>query len=79
MTDVTQSEGPMELPPIKIAFLIENNVVEILNTDDRIAAILLSNPVIMDVTDRINNEEEYIMLGSTYNAETDMFEYGEDI
>lgn len=79
MTEVTQSEGPMELPPIKIAFLIENKIVEILNTDDRIAAILLSSPVIMDVTDRTNNEEEYVMLGSTYNVETNMFEYGEDI
>jgi len=69
---------PVELPPIKIAFIIDNKVVELLNTDERISAILLSNPLILDVTEKISNTDEYIMIGSTYNSETGSFEYGED-
>ena len=38
------------LPPRKIAFIIDGEVVELMNTTDRLAAILLSEPVIMDIT-----------------------------
>ena len=69
---------PVELPPIKIAFIIDNKVVELLHTDERISAILLSNPLILDVTEKISSTDEYIMIGSTYNPETGSFEYGED-
>ena len=79
MTDITTIEGPIQLPPIKIAFIIDNKVVEILNTDERLSAILLSNPLILDVTDKMNNPEEYVMIGATYNPETGSFEYGEGL
>ena len=52
MTDITTIEGPIQLPPIKIAFIIDNKVVEILNTDERLSAVFLSNPLILDVTDK---------------------------
>ncbi len=79
MTDTNQTQGSIIMPPIKIAFIIDNKVVELLNTDERISAILLSNPLIMDVTDRTNNPDEYVMVGSTYNPETNKFEYGEGL
>lgn len=79
MTDSNEVTSLPAMPPIKIAFIIDGKVVELLNTDERISAILLSDPLIMDVTDRINNPDEYIMLGSTYNSELDKFEYGEGL
>ena len=79
MTDSNQVPSVPTVPPIKIAFIIDSKVVELLNTDERISAILLSNPLIMDVTDRTNNPDEYVMLGSTYNSELDKFEYGEGL
>ncbi len=39
-----------QLPPVKIAFIIDNKVVDILHTDERLAAIMLSNPIIINVT-----------------------------
>lgn len=79
MTDVNETPSVPTVPPIKIAFIIDNKVVELLNTDERISAILLSNPLIMDVTDRTNNPDEYVMIGSTYNPDSNTFEYGEGL
>ncbi len=79
MTEINQVPADTNLPPIKLAFIIDSKVVDILNTDERFAAIFLSNPVIIDVTERINNEEEYIMIGSTYNSDSGLFEYGENL
>ena len=39
-----------ELPPVKIAFILDGVVQDILHTDDRLAAIFLSEPTIVDVT-----------------------------
>lgn len=39
------------IPPIKIAFVIDGEVVDVLHTDSRLAAIFLSDPKIVDVTD----------------------------
>jgi len=33
-----------------IAFLIDGEIVQIMGTDERLAAILLSNPTIVDIT-----------------------------
>jgi hypothetical protein len=79
MTDVNETQSPNNMVPIKIAFIIDNKVVEVLNTDERISAILLSNPLIMDVTEKTNNPDEYVMIGSTYNPESNTFEYGEGL
>jgi hypothetical protein len=41
---------PKELPPVKLAFIIDGTVVDIIHTDERFAAIFLSNPLVLDVT-----------------------------
>lgn len=40
----------MENPPVKIAFIIDGKVVDVLHTDERLASIFLSDPVVIDVT-----------------------------
>jgi hypothetical protein len=60
------------LPPVKIAFIIDNTVVDILHTDERLGAIMLSEPLIMDVSER-DLEKEEIAPFSTYDPETGTF------
>lgn len=62
-------ERPM--PPIKLAFIIDNVVTDILHTDERLAAIFLSEPLILDVTDR--TDLEHIVPNATYDPETSTF------
>lgn len=57
------------LPPNKVAFIIDNEVVDIIHTDDRLAAIFLSEPLMVDVTDI----EDGVFINSTYNPETGNF------
>ena len=40
----------IEMPPNKIGFAIDGKVLDVFHTDDRLAAILLSNPIIFDAT-----------------------------
>lgn len=40
-----------ELPPVKIAIVIDDMIVETINTDNRIASMLLSNPTFVDLGD----------------------------
>lgn len=42
-------------PPIKVAFVIDGEVVDVLHTDERLAAIFLSNPTVIDVTSIYNS------------------------
>ena len=62
-----------ELPPFKIAFIIDNEVIDILHTDERLAAIFLSNPTIVDVTSLYAEGPEKIINGSKYDPETKTF------
>jgi hypothetical protein len=39
-----------EFPPIKLAIILDEKVVDIIHTDERFAAIWLSNPIVVDVT-----------------------------
>lgn len=55
----------------KIALVIDDEVVDIIYADERFAAILLSNPTVIDVTDRAINE--IVKVGSFYNSESDLF------
>lgn len=64
--------APNNMPPNKVAFIIDNELVDIIHTDDRLAAIFLSDPVIVDVSDR-NLVEEGIIIGGTYDPETGKF------
>ena len=59
-------------PPVKIAFVIDNQVVDVLHTDDRLGAIFLSDPVTVDVTD-LFNENKMVFPGETYNPDTKAF------
>ena len=59
--------------PIKIAFIIDGEVVDILHTQDRLAAILLSEPTIVDITDVKNDSNSDIYPGWTYDATTGAF------
>ena len=47
-----------ELPPIKLAFVLEGEVVDVLYTDERLSAIFTSSPTVIDVTDLINNDKD---------------------
>ena len=60
MTDNIPEVNVAELPPIKIAFILDGEVVDILHTDERLAAIFTSNPTIMDVTSLINENQQSI-------------------
>jgi hypothetical protein len=59
--------------PIKIAFIIDGEVVEILHTQDRLAAILLSEPTIVDISDVKNDSNSDIYPGWKYDATTNAF------
>jgi hypothetical protein len=50
--------NPEQLPPIKLAFILDGKVVEIIHTDERFAAIFLSNPLVLDVTPKEGKEVE---------------------
>lgn len=59
-----------------IAFIIDEEIVSILNTDERMAAVLLSNPIILDITEekKIN---PYLSEGWQYK--NNKFIKGDDI
>jgi len=59
-------------PPVKIAFVIDNQVVDVLHTDDRLGAIFLSDPVTVDVTD-LFTENKMVFPGDTYDPATKRF------
>jgi len=62
------------LPPNKLAFVIDGGVVDVLHTDDRLAAIFLSQPTIVDVTALYEEHEEgFNIVAWKYNAESNEF------
>lgn len=65
------ADNQMQVPPIKVAFIIDGEVVDILHTDERLAAIFMSDPKVIDITDRLNVEG--IGVTSQYDEETDTF------
>jgi hypothetical protein len=62
-----------ELPPVKIAFVLDNEIVDILHTDERLAAIFTSNPIIIDVTNNMIEDGGTSGVGSIYDPETQTF------
>ena len=62
-----------ELPPIKIAFVLDGQVVDILHTDERLAAIFLSNPISVDITNNMIENGGTAGIGSLYDPETNTF------
>jgi hypothetical protein len=49
---------PEQLPPVRLAFILDGKVVDIIHTDERMAAIFLSNPLVLDVTPEEGKEIE---------------------
>jgi hypothetical protein len=74
----------MENPPIKVAFIIDGKVVDVLHTDDRLASIFLSEPVVIDVTQIYANSTSPINM-TNWDWDGENFSYpavmshGEDI
>lgn len=64
-------EHSHQMPPVKIAFVIDDMVVDILHTDNRLAAIFLSEPTILDVTGE--DGQPTAKVGDYYNPETNTF------
>ena len=60
-----------DVVPARIAFILDGVVADVLNTDDRLAAIFLSQPKIVDVTEI--SESEFITSGYLYNEELNTF------
>lgn len=57
----------MDTPPIKLAFIIDNEVADVLHTDDRLAAIFLSNPTVIDITEQLTSDPNSIRPGMIYD------------
>jgi len=73
MSEETQQAQQPSLPPIKLAFILDGEVVDILHTDERLSAIFTSNPLILDVSNSWSESNELIRVGSKYNYETKEF------
>jgi len=68
MTTTPENTGPgIVMPPHKVAFVIDGKVQDIIHTEDRLAAIMLSNPTIVDVTDIWADNGGASMVGMFYN------------
>jgi hypothetical protein len=57
------------LPPVKLAFVIDGKIVEKFYSDHRFAAILLSDPIVVDITDMPSS----LGNGYDYHPETGTF------
>jgi hypothetical protein len=55
---------------VKIAFVLDGHIEEIFSCDTRLAAILLSNPIILDITEISENINE---RGIFYNQDNKSF------
>ena len=76
MTDYTVQESEaIVLPPVKVAFVIDNKVVDVLHTDERLSAIFLSEPIIIDVTEWYSNEENAnkTLVDASYDLNSNIF------
>ena len=60
-----------QLVPVRIALILDGVVQDVINTDDRLAALFLSDPIIIDVTEA--SESEFITGGYLYNQELNTF------
>lgn len=71
MSEENNNEQQVELPPVKVAFILDNVVVDVLHTDERLASIFLGNPVIENVTGEDGIQTAWI--GDDYDAESHTF------
>lgn len=73
-----QAKEKSNTPPVALVYLIDNTVVDILRTDERLAAIMLSNPVILDLSDVESLADINAVIGATYDPETASFTLPEE-
>jgi hypothetical protein len=73
-----QAREKENTPPVTLVYLIDNTVVDILRTDERLAAIMLSNPVILDLSDVEALPEINAVVGATYDPEKKIFTLPEE-
>ena len=64
------TEPTKVLPPNIVAYVIDNTVVQTIFVDDRMAAIVLSEPLVLNITDRGVNT---VLQGDIYDPETKTF------
>lgn len=58
----------------KLVFVIDGEVVQILGCDDRLAAVLLSSPTVLDVTERVDSGFNINnFMGMKYDQESGSF------
>jgi hypothetical protein len=69
----TSAPSQAVMPPKAIAFVIDDEIVDVLYTDERMSSILLSNPIILDLSNVVTNAPEISTyrptIGWIYNAE----------
>jgi hypothetical protein len=64
------TEPTRVLPPNIVAYVIDNKVVQTIFVDDRMAAVVLSEPLVLNITDRGVNT---VLQGDIYDPETNTF------
>ncbi|CAB4122198.1 hypothetical protein UFOVP27_99 [uncultured Caudovirales phage] len=57
------------LPPIRIAMILDDVVVQTMYLDERWGAIMLSDPLILDISDK----KDLVQEGDLYNPVTQTF------
>jgi hypothetical protein len=62
----------LDLPPIRVAFVLDDKVEEILFVDNRLGAILLSDPLILEVVEE-RATTDFVAIGDSYDPENDKF------
>ena len=60
----------------KLTFILGDKVIDTINTDDRLAAMWLSEPLVIDITDWPNAND--IRPGDDYNPKTGEITHGPD-
>ena len=68
MTTPHQPTRP-PMPPHAIAFVIDGVVADLLFTEDRLAAILLSEPTMVEVTKFVQDNPQTSLINATYDGE----------
>jgi predicted acetyltransferase len=68
-----QTQEQPQLPQIKIAFVLDGEVVDILHTDERLAAIFTSSPLIVDVTGQLVENGGIVKVGTKWSYESEQF------
>jgi hypothetical protein len=67
------TEQQNNVPPRKLALIIDGEVIEVLHTDERLAAIFLSEPLVIDVSDYVTDSTTRELVGKLYSPDTKEF------